>query len=207
MQLNFQTDFYPNMLPSKFNVSSFEFNLTLPSRWSLLVLPIVSDAYSKATGALGMDSHRLSTLLDISTEVIRSMSLEGFQDLLEQSIRPFFDAKAALKNLSLLNLATAKGTNLTALQNESIFDVTNLLLSLPMENISFIFNWTAKQQARLRNYTVDDMAYYRGGGLRGLGDENLLTLVNFILTKTLLPRTRRLTKVSNDAESTGNLVS
>jgi len=216
IQLKSQVDFDPNMLPSKFKVSPFQFNLTLPSRWSLLVLPIVSDAYSKAAGALGMDRHRLSTLLDVLTVVIRNMSLQGFQDLLERSIRPFIDAKTSLMGSSLLNLATAKGTNLTVLQNESIFDVIDLLLSVPIQNVTFIFNWTAQQQTKLKNYTVDDMLYYRGGRLQGLGDETLFTLANFILTETLLPPTpspptlapckRGLTRVSKDADCTGNPV-
>ena len=215
VQLNSQIDFDPSLLPSEFNVSPFEFNLTLPSLWALLVIPIVSDAYSKAAGTVGMDPHRLSTLLDVSTEVIRNMSLEDFQDLLERSIGPFIDAKISLMKSSLLDLATVKGTNLKVLQNENIFDVIDLLLSVPIENVTFIFNWTAQQQTKLKNYTVDDMVYYRGGGLQGLGDETVFTLVNFILTETLLPRTPSpptldpcklgLTKVSNDAECTGNL--
>ena len=216
VQLNSQIDFDPSLLPSEFNVSPFEFNLTLPSRWSLLVFPIVSDAYSKAAGALGMDLRRLSTLLDVSTEEIRNKSLQDFQILLEGSIRPFIDAKISLMSSSLLDLATAKGTNLTVLQNQSIFDVIDLLLSVPIQNVTFIFNWTAQQQTKLKNYTLDDMVYYRGGGLQGLGEETLFTLANFTLTEILLPPTsspptlapckRGLTRVSKDAECTGNNV-
>ena len=213
IQLNTQIDYDLNMLPNEFNVSPYEFNLTLPSRWSLMVHPIISDAYSKAAGALGMDPHRLSTLLDVATEVVRNLSLQDFQDLLERSIRPLIEAKTSLTSSSLRNLATAKGTNLTVLQNESIFDVIDLLISVPILNVTFIFNWTAQQQTKLKNYTVDDLLYYKG---EGFGDEKLLTLVNFILTETLLPRTpspptrapckRGLTRVSKDAECTGNRV-
>jgi len=216
MQLNSQIDFDPSMLPSELNVSPYEFNLTLPSRWELLVPLIVSDAYSKAASALGMDPHRLSTLLDVSTEDIRSKPLKDFQILLEGSIRPFIAAKTSMMSSSLLDLATANGTNLTALQNESIFDVIDLLVSVPIQNVTFIFNWTAQQQNKLKAYTVDDMVYYRGGGLQGLSDETLFTLANFIFTETLLPRTpspptlapckRGLTRVSNEAECTGNPV-
>ena len=216
MQLNSQIDFDPNMLPNELNVSPYEFNLTLPSRWSLLVLPIVWDAYSRAAGTLDMDPRRLSTLLDVSTEAIRNMSLQHFQDLLERFITPFIEAKTSLMSSSLLDLATAKGRNLTVLQNESIFDVVDLLLSVPIQNVTFIFSWTEQQQNKLRNYTVDDMLYYREVGLRGLGDETLFSLVNFILTETLLPRTpsppteapckRGLTRVSNGADCTGNTV-
>ena len=216
MQLNSQIDFDPHMLPNEFNVSPYELNLTLPSRWSLLVRPIVSDAYSRAAGSLGMNPHRLSTLLDVPAEVVRNMSLQDFQDLLEGSIRPFIDAKTSLMTSPLMYLATAKGTNLTVLLNESIFDVINLLGSVSIQNVTFIFNWTAKQQSKLKNYTLDDMLYYREVGLRGLGSENLLALANFILTETLLPRTpspptlapckRGLTRISKDSECTGNPV-
>ncbi|KAJ7382780.1 hypothetical protein OS493_032738, partial [Desmophyllum pertusum] len=139
--------------------------------------------------ALGMDPDRLSTLLEEPTQVIQNKSLKDFQAVLERSIQPFIDAKTALTSSSLIVLATAKRTNLSALQNESIFDVIDSLISVPVQNITFIFHWTAQQQAKLKNYTVDDMAYYRGGGLRGLGNESLLALVNFILRETLLPRT------------------
>ena len=198
------------------NVNPYEFNLTLPSRWSLLVLPIVRDVYSRAARVLGMDPDRLSTLLNVPAEVVRNMSLQNFTDLLEQSIRPFIDAKTSLMISSLLDLATAKGANLTVLLNESIFDVIDLLVNVPIQNISFIFNWTAMERARLRNYTLADILYYKEVGLRGLADGNLLSLANFILKETLLPHTTSpptlapckggLTKVSSDAECTGNLL-
>ena len=215
-QLKSEIDFNPNRLPSELNVSPYEFNLTIPSRWSLLVLPIVRDAYSRAARVLGMDPDRLSTLLDVPAEIVRNMSLQNFQDLLEDSIRPLIDAKTSLMSSTLLDLVTAKGTNLAALLNESIFDVVDLLVSVPVQNISFIFNWTVMERTRLRNYTLDDILYYREVGLRSLADGNLLSFANFILKETLFPRTtstptlapckRGLTNVSNGAECTGNLV-
>ena len=215
IQLRFRIDFDPHLLPNKLNVPPREFNLTLPSRWSLLVLPIVRDAYSRAAKALGMNPDRLSTLIEVPTEAIHNMSVKDFRAVLEQSIQPFIDAKTALTNSSLMDLAIANGTNLTALQNESIFNVIDLLLNVPIENVTFIFNWTAEQQAKLKNYTVDDMAYYRGGGLQGLGNENLLTLAQFILTEILPPRTpspptvapckRGLVRASEDGDCKGNL--
>ena len=215
IQLRFRIDFDPHLLPNELSVPPREFNLTLPSRWSLLVLPIVRDAYSRAAKALGMDPDRLSTLIEVPTEAIHNMSVKDFQAVLEQSIQPFIDAKTALTNSSLMDLAIAKGTNLTALQNESIFNVIDLLLSVPIQNVTYIFSWTAEQQTKLKNYTVDDMAYYRGGGLQGLGNENLLTLAEFILTETLPPRTpspptvapckRGLARTSEDGDCKGNL--
>lgn len=216
MQLNAQIDFDPSRLPKELNVNPYEFNLSLPSRWSLLVLPIVKDAYSRAARVLGMDPDRLSTLLNVPAEVVRNMSLQNFKDLLEQSTTPFIDAKSSLMSSSLLDLATAKGTNLTVLLNESIFDVIDLLVSVPIQIISFIFNWTAMERARLGNHTLDDILYYKEVGLRGLADGNLLSLANFILKETLLPHTTStptlapckagLTKVSSDAECSSNLL-
>ncbi|KAL9967947.1 hypothetical protein ACROYT_G026261 [Oculina patagonica] len=211
-QLNLRIDFDRHILPNELNVSLEEFKLILPSRWSLLVLPIVKDGYSRAAKALGMNPDRLSILIEVPTESIHNMSLKDFQAVLEQSIQPFIDAKTALTNSSLMDLAAANGTNLTALQNESIFHVIDLLLNVPIENLTFIFNWTAHQQAKLKNYTVDDMAYYKGVGLLDLGNKNLLTFVNLILTETLPPRTASpptlapckpgLARVSEDAECT-----
>ena len=189
IQLTSRIDFDPHLLPNELNVSSHEFNLTLPSRWSLLVLPIVKDAYSKAAKSLGMDPIRLSTLIEVPTEAIHNMSVKDFQAVLEQSIQPFVDAKTALTNSSLMDLAIANVTNLTALQKESIFDVIDYLLSIPVQNVTFIFKWTAEQQAKLKNYTLDDIAYYKRVGIHVLADESLLTLVTFILKETLLPRT------------------
>lgn len=216
IQLNLQINFDRHLLPNELNVSPREFNLTHPSQWPLLVLPIVKDAYSRAANALGMDPDRLSTLIKVPTMAVHNMSIKDFQTVLEQSIHQFIEAKRVLTNSSLTDLVAANCTNLTALQNESVFHIIDSILSVPIENLSFIFNWTAHQQAKLKNYTLDDMAYYKGVGLNDLGKENLLTFVNLILTETLPPRTpkpptlapckRGLTRVSQDAECTGNLV-
>lgn len=216
IQLNLQINFDRYLLPNELNVSPREFNLTHPSQWPLLVLPIVKDAYSRAANALSMDPDRLSTLIDVPTMAVHNMSIKDFQTVLEESIQQFIEAKEALTNSSLTDLVAANGTNLTALQNESVYYIIDSLLSVPIENLTFIFNWTAHQQAKLKNYTLDDMAYYKGIGLNDLGKENLLTFVNLILTETLPPRTptpptlapckRGLARVSQHAECTGNLV-
>ena len=188
-QLNSQIDFDIHILPNKLNVSPYEFNLTLPSRWSLMVFPIVRDVYAQAARALGMDSDRFSTLLGVRTKTIQNMTLKKFEVFLEQSIRPFIAAKTALTKMSFVHLITVKGKDFAVLRNETVFDVIDSLISVPIQNVSFIFNWTARQQAKLKNYTLDDMVYYRAGGLLGVGSASMFNLVSFILRQTLPPRT------------------
>ena len=78
-QLNQVIDFDPQMLPNQLNVSPYEFNLTVPSHWSLMVQHIVRDSYSRATIALGMDRDRLSIFLRTSTEIVENMTLHQYQ--------------------------------------------------------------------------------------------------------------------------------
>jgi len=213
-QLNLLVDFDPYMLPNELNVSNYEFNLTIPSKWSLMVQPIIRDAYLRAALTLGVDRDLLSVLLQRSTADIQDMNLKQYQAVLSQSIKPFIVAKTTLINSPLSNLVSSKGLNLSALLNESVFDVIGAILSVPMQNISFIFNWTAEQQAKLKNYTLDDMLYYRAIGLQSLGSERLFTLVEYILQESLPPRTTPtptlpackpgLIRVGNAKNCTGN---
>ena len=188
-QLNLLIVFDPDMLPNDLNVSSYEFNLTIPSQWPLIVQPIVRAAYSRAFGALGMDRDRLSTLLQTSTATVENMNITQYKVLLIHSIQPFIAAKTTLSISPLAELVADKRLDLPALANESVFDVIDALLSVPMRNISFIFNWTSEEQARLKNYTLDDMTYYKGVGLQSLGNETLLGLVKYVLKESLPPRT------------------
>ena len=200
-QLNELIDFDPYILPNELNVSPYEFNLTVPSQWPRIVQPVVRGAYSRAAIALGVDRVRLSILLQTPTAVVKNMTLTQYQVFVSQSIQPFIAAKTALSVSPLADLVVAKG--LAALANESVFDVIDELLSVPMRNISFIFNWTSEQQAKLKNYTLDDMTYYKGVGLQSLGNETLLALVEYILQNSLPPRPpppckRGFTRVGND---------
>ena len=200
-QLSQLIDFDPYMLPNELNVSPLEFNLTIPSQWPRIVQSVVRGAYSRAAIALGVDRDRLSILLQTPTAVVENMTLMQYQDFLSQSIQPFIAAKTALSVSPLADLVVAKG--LAALAKESVFDVIDELLSVPMRNISFIFNWTFEQQAKLKNYTLDDMTYYKGVGLQSLGNETLLALVEYILQNSLPPRPpppckRGFARVGND---------
>ena len=213
-QLNLLVDFDPYMLPNELNVSHYEFNLTIPSKWSLMVQPIIRDAYLRAALTLGIDRDRLSVLLQRSTADIQDMNLKQYQAVLSQSIKPFIVAKTTLINSPLANLVSSKGLNLSALLSESVFDVIGAILNVPVQNVSFIFNWTAEQQAKLKNYTLDDMLYYREIGLQRLGSEGLFTSVEYILQRLLPPRTTPtptlpackpgLIRVGNAKNCTGN---
>ena len=214
-QLSQLVDFDPHMLPKERSVSPYEFNLTVPSQWSPIVAPIIREGYSRAAIDLGVDRDRLSTLLQTSTAAVQNMTLRRYQAVLSQSIKPLIVAKTALSNSPIADLIAAKGLNLSGIKNESVFDVIDAVLSVSIQNVSFIFNWTAEQQAKLKNYTLDDMAYYKEVGLQQLGSEKLLSLVEDILQQTLPPRTppppilppckRGSARVGNDAECTGNL--
>ena len=188
-QLNQLIDFDPQMLPNQLHVSPYEFNLTVPSHWSVMVQHIVRDAYLRATVALGMDRDRLSSFLRTSTEIVENMTLHQYQAVFTQSIQPLIVAKTALNNSPLLDLVAAKGLNLSALYNESIFNVIDAILNISAQNASFIFNWTIEQQAKLRNYTLDDLSYYKGVSLQDLGNERPLSLVEFTIRQSFTPRT------------------
>ena len=189
-QLSQLVDFDPHILPKELRVSPYEFNLTVPSQWSLLIVPpIVKEGYSRAAIALDVDSDCLSTLLQTSTATVQNLTLRQYQAVLSQSIKPLIAAKTALSNSPIADLIEVKGLNLSGIKNESVFDVIDVFLSVSIQNVSFIFNWTAEQQAKLKKYTLDDMSYYWGVGLQQLGSERLLTLVEYILQRTLPPRT------------------
>ena len=213
-QLTQLIDFDPQMLPNQLNVSPYEFNLTVPSHWSVMVQHIVRDAYLRATVALGMDRDRLSSFLRTSTEIVENMTLHQYQAVFTQSIQPLIVAKTALNNSPLLDLVTAKGLNLLALYNESIFNVIDAILNISAQNASFIFNWTTEQQAKLKNYTLDDLSYYKGVSLQDLGSERPLSLVEFTIRQSFTPRTvapptllpckRGTVRSGNDPNCSGN---
>ena len=213
-QLTQLIDFDPQMLPNQLNVSPYEFNLTVPSHWSVMVQHIVRDAYLRVTVALGMDRDRLSSFLRTSTEIVENMTLHQYQAVFTQSIQPLIVAKTALNNSPLLDLVAAKGLILSALYNESIFNVIDVILNISAQNASFIFNWTPEQQAKLKNYTLDDLSYYKGVSLQELGSERPLSLVEFTIQQSFTPRTvapptllpckRGTVRSGNDPNCSGN---
>ena len=213
-QLNQLIDFDPQMLPNQLNVSPYEFNLTVPSHWSVMVQHIVRDAYLRATVALGMDRDQLSSFLRTSTEIVENMTLHQYQAVFTQSIQPLIVAKTALNNSPLLDLVAAKGLNLSALYYESIFNVIDAILNISAQNASFIFNWTPEQQAKLKNYSLDDLSYYKGVSLQELGSERPLSLVEFTIRQSFTPRTvapptllpckRGTVRSGNDPNCSGN---
>ena len=215
-QLHLLIDFDPYKLPNGLNVSFYEFNLTVPSQWPLVVQPIVRDAFLRAALALGIDHARLSSLLQTTAVAVLSMNLTQYQAFLSQSIQPLFVAKTVLTSSPLAELVAAKGLRLSALANVSVFDVIDAVLNVSVQNISFIFNWTTKQQGRLKNYTLVDITYCRRVKLQNLGRERLFTQVEYILDRSSFPCTppsptpppckRGFERVGSATECIGNLL-
>ena len=180
VELNLVIQFDPYILPNELNVSGYEFNLTLPSKWPVLVQLIVRESYSKAASSLGMDRDQLSTLLHTTTAAVSDLNLKQFHDLFVQSIKPFIGAKFAFRNSLLADLAASKGLTLSSLNNDSVFDVIVTVLSLSVEDVSFIFNWTDQERTQLQTFTLQEVANYRKITFENLGSHKLFELVEYV---------------------------
>ncbi|XP_068749214.1 LOW QUALITY PROTEIN: uncharacterized protein [Montipora capricornis] len=187
LQLNMVITFDPYVLPQELNSSRYEFNLTIPSQWPLLVQPVIRESYLKASLSLDLDRGRLSSLLQMTTSPVLDLNLVQYQAVFVESIRPYIDAKHAYSNSRLAVLIASKGLTLSAVKNKRVFDVINAVLSVPAQNISFIFNWTEQGGAKLRSYHLVDVASYRGTTLESLGNETLSVLVQYIFSSLDLP--------------------
>ena len=172
--------FDPYILPNELNVGRYEFNLTLPSKWPVLVGLIVRESYSRAASSLGMDRDQLSTLLQITTVAVLNLNLREFHDLFVQSIQPIIDAKIAFRNSPLAELAASKGLTLSSLNDDSVFDVIVTVLSVPVEDASFIFNWTVQERAKLQTLSLQQVASYRETTFENLGSYKLFELVEYV---------------------------
>ena len=209
LQLNMVITFDPNVLPQELNSSRYEFNLTIPSQWPLLVQPIIRESYLNASLALELDRGRLSSLLQTTTSAVLNLNLVQYQAVFVESVRPFIDAKHAYSNSRLAVLIASKGLTLSAVNNRRVFDVINAVLSVPAQNISFIFNWTEQERAKLRIYTLDEIASYRRTTLGSLGNETLSALMQYIFslgpTLPAVPSCKRgFERVGNAVTCSGN---
>ncbi|XP_068669894.1 uncharacterized protein [Montipora foliosa] len=180
--LNMVITFDPYVLPQELNSSRYEFNLTIPSQWPHLVQAIIRESYLKASLSLDLDHGRLSSLLQTTISAVLDLNLVKYQAVFVESIRPFIDAKHAYSNSRLAVLIASKGLTLSAVNNRRVFDVINAVLSVPAQNISFIFNWTKQERARLRTYTLEEIASYRRTTLGSLGNETLSALMQYIFS-------------------------
>lgn len=187
LQLNMVIMFDPYVLPQELSSSRYEFNLTIPSQWPLLVQPIIRESYLKASLALDLDRGRLSSLLQTTTSAVLDLNLVQYQAVFVESIRPFIDAKYAYSNSRLADLVASKGLTLSAVNDTSVFAVIDAVLSVPVQNVSFIFNWTEQGRAKLRSYHLVEVARYRGTTLESLGNETLSVLVQYIFSSLDLP--------------------
>ena len=187
VELNLVIPFDPYNLPNELKVGRYEFNLTLPSKWPDLVQLIVSESYSKAASSLEMDRDQLSTVLQTTTAAVLDLNLREFHDLFVQSIQPIIDAKFAFRNSPLADLAASKGLTLSSLNNDSVFDVIVTVLSVPVQNVSFIFNWTGQERTKLRMFTLKEVARYRNIALENLGSYKLLELTEYVFSPVTSP--------------------
>ena len=188
VELNLVIPFDPYILPNELNVSRYEFNLTLPSKWPIVVQLIVRESYSKAASSLGMDRDQLSTLLQTKTAAVLDLNLTEFHDLFVQFIQPIIDAKFAFRNSPLANLAASKGLTLSSLHNESVFDVIVTVLSVSAQDVSFIFNWTGQERIKLQIFSLKELvASFRNITFENLGSYKLLELTDYVFLIPVTP--------------------
>ncbi|XP_044179165.1 uncharacterized protein LOC114963420 [Acropora millepora] len=180
VELNLVIPFDPYNLPNELKVGCYEFNLTLPSKWLVLVQLIVRESYSKAASSLGMDRDQLSTLLQTTTAAVLDLNLTKFHDLFVQSIQPIIDAKLAFRNSPLADLAASKGLTLSSLNNDSVFDVIVTVLSVSALDVPFIFNWTEQERTKLQTFSLQEVASYREMNFENIGSYKLFELAEYV---------------------------
>ena len=180
VELNLVMPFDPYNLPNGLKVGRYEFNLTLPSKWPVLVQLIVRESYSKAASSLGMDRDQLSTLLQTTTAAVLGLNLRKFHDLFVQSIQPIIDAKFAFRDSPLADLVASKGLTLSSLNKDSIFDVIVTVLSVSAQNVSFIFNWTEQERTKLQTLSLQEVASYREMNFENIGSYKLFELAEYV---------------------------
>ena len=168
------------ILPNELNVSPYEFNLTLPSKWPILAQLIVRESYSKVSSSLGMDRDQLSTILQTKTAAVLNLNLSQFYDLFVQSIQPIIDAKFAFRNSPLADLAASKGLTLSSQNNDSIFDVIVTVLRVSAQDVSFIFNWTEQERTKLQTFSLQEVASYKEITFEKLGSYKLFELAEYV---------------------------
>ena len=198
VELNLAIPFDPYILPNELNVGPYEFNLTLPSKWPVLVGLIVRESYSKAASSLGMERDQLSTLLQTTTAAVLDLNLRKFHDLFVQSIQPIIDAKFAFRNSPLADLVASKGLTLSSLNNDSIFDVIVTVLSVSAQDISFIFNWTEQERTKLQTFSLQEVASYREMNFENIGSYKLFELAEYVslLSASTVPPSSLPTRLS-----------
>ena len=198
VELNLVIPFDPYILPNELNVGPYEFNLTLPSKWPVLVGLIVRESYSKAASSLGMERDQLSTLLQTTTAAVLDLNLRKFHDLFVQSIQPIMDAKLAFRNSPLADLAASKGLTLSSLNSDSVFDVIVTVLSVSAQDVSFIFNWTEQERTKLQTFSLQEVASYKEMNFENIGSYKLFELAEYVslLSASTVPPSSLPTRLS-----------
>ena len=161
----------------------------LPRQEWMSVISAVFNAVLKAEASdLEMSTGNLLQLLGIAAV---EPSISKLKELINNQILAFKEKKRvfAFRNSPLADLAASKGLTLSSLNNDSVFDVIVTVLSVPVEDASFLFNWTEQERTKLQMFTLKEVASYRNIILENLGSYKLLELVEYVF---LMPVTSSL---------------
>ena len=165
---------------SSVQVSEAElFNLPR-QEWMSVISAIFNLVLKTEASDLEMSAGDLLQLLGIATV---EPSISKLKELINNQILAFKEKKRrifAFRNSPLADLAASKGLTLSSLNNDSVFDVIVTLLSVPVEDASFIFNWTEQERTKLQTFSIQEVASYREITFENLGSFKLLELAEYV---------------------------
>ena len=165
---------------SSVQVSEAElFNLPR-QEWMSVISAIFNLVLKTEASDLEMSAGDLLQLLGIATV---EPSISKLKELINNQILAFKEKKRrifAFRNSPLADLAASKGLTLSSLNNDSVFDVIVTVLSVPVEDASFIFNWTEQERTKLQTFSLQEVASYREITFENLGSFKLLELAEYV---------------------------
>ena len=178
--LGAQIDFQKSQLPTKIDLSNYEFGILPPSGWGQVVPFIVADSYESAASSLGVSKDRLAVLFGEPLASVLNATLKDYLSVMVNVIKPLIQAKTDLESKTLDQLAPPRGVLVAGLQGMNILEVISNLTDVPFDNISFVFGWTSENQTLFENYTLAHAAKYHAGGFDALKAMTVVQLVQFI---------------------------
>ena len=148
--------------------------------WMSVISAIFNAVLKTEASDLEMSTGDLLQLLGIVTV---DPSISKLKELINNQILACKEKKRrlfAFRNSLLADLAASKGLTLSSLNNDNVFDVLVTVLSVPVEDASFIFNWTEEERTKLQMFTLKEVASNRNITLENLGSYKLLELVEYV---------------------------
>ena len=165
---------------SSVQVSKAElFNLPR-QEWMSVISAIFNPVLKAEASYLEMSTGDLLQLLGIATV---EPSISKLKELVNNQILSFKEKKRrlfAFRNSPLADLAASKGLTLSSLKNDSVFDVIVTVLSVPVEDASFIFNWTEQERTKFQTFSLQEVARYREITIENLGSYKLFELAEYV---------------------------